>query len=87
MEGYYFAAKVPTREKYSSALEQYGGRRQSPAGAYYSAFGENFRSIDILAKMGLCYRQLDRIDRAKELGAEILAIDPEHKIGKALSAL
>jgi dTDP-4-amino-4,6-dideoxygalactose transaminase len=55
--------------------------------AYYSAFGENFRMVDILAKMGLCYRQLDRVDRARELGAEILAIDSEHKIGKALSSL
>ena len=54
--------------------------------AYYSAFGENFRYVDILAKLGLCYRQLDRLDRARELGAEILAIDPEHKIGKALRA-
>ena len=89
VEGYYLRGEVAyARKQYSSALEQYrAADAKAQQGAYYSAFGENFRSIDILAKMGLCYRQLDRIDRAKELGAEILAIDPEHKIGKALSAL
>ncbi len=89
VEGYYLRGEVAyTRKQYSSALEQYrAANDRAQRDAYYSAFGENFRFVDILAKMGLCYRQLDRVDRAKELGTEILALDPEHKIGKALSAL
>ena len=89
VEGYYLRGEVAyARKQYSSALEQYrAADDRAQKDAYYSAFGENFRLVDILAKMGLCYRQLDRVDRAKELGAEILAIDPEHKLGKALNAL
>ncbi|MEA3364668.1 MAG: tetratricopeptide repeat protein [Candidatus Hydrogenedentes bacterium] len=89
VEGYYLRGEVAyARRQYSSALEHYrAADDRAKKDAYYSAFGENFRLVDILAKMGLCYRQLDRIDRAKELGTEILALDPEHKIGKALSAL
>ena len=88
VEGYYLRGEVAyARKQYSSALEQYrAAYDRARKDAYYSAFGENFRYVDILAKLGLCYRQLDRLDRARELGAEILAIDPEHKIGKALSA-
>lgn len=89
VEGYYLRGEVSfARKQYSSALEQYRtAADRARKDAYYSAFGENFRFADILAKMGLCYRQLDRADRARELGAEVLALDPEHKIGKALRAL
>ncbi|MGI6461401.1 MAG: tetratricopeptide repeat protein [Candidatus Hydrogenedentales bacterium] len=87
VEGYYLRGEVAyVRKQYSSALEQYRAAcDRARKDAYYSAFGENFRYVDILAKLGLCYRQLDRLDQARELGAEILALDPEHKIGKALS--
>lgn len=89
VEGYYLRGEVAyARKQYSTALEHYrAADDRARKDAYYSAFGENFRMVDILAKMGLCYRQLDRVDRARELGAEILAIDSEHKIGKALSSL
>ena len=89
VEGYYLRGEVLfARTQYSSALEQYrAAADRARKDAYYSAFGENFRFVDILAKMGLCYQHLGRAERAQELGAEVLALDPEHKIGKALRAV
>ena len=88
-EGHYLRGEVAfVAKKYSTAIEYYReAEENAQQGRYYAAFGESFSFVDILAKQGLCYRQLSQYERAAEMGRRALSIDPEHKIGKALSEL
>lgn len=88
-DGHYLRAEVSfAREHYASALEQYrAAEDRMDSARTYSAFGETFCLTDVLAKQGLCCRRLNRLDKARELGARILEIDPEHKLGQALKDL
>lgn len=79
------------RNELASALEHYRAaddRTDSKTpDKVYTAFGENFTQLDIWAKLGLCYQRLGKFDRAHEMGKRILARDPNHKLGQALSEL
>lgn len=88
-EGHYLRGEVCfAQERYSDALESY---RQSEVHCephkVYSAYRESFSIVDALAKQGLCYQRLGQFDRARELGDRIVAIIPQHAIGKALQGL
>jgi tetratricopeptide (TPR) repeat protein len=89
-EGHYLRGEVCfVREQYSSAMENYRAAddrtdAKNP-NRLYSAFGENFTQLDVLAKLGLCYQRLGKVDRARELGRQILKRDPNHGIGKSLA--
>lgn len=85
-EGYFLRGEICfVREQYSTALESYrAADDRAEEGKYYTAFGENFVLVDILAKEGLCYQRLNKVDRMRELGLRIEKIDPEHPIGKML---
>jgi len=88
-EGHYLRGEVCyAREQYSSALENYRAADDRTDAKnpdrLYSAFGENFTQLDILAKLGLCYQRLGKTDRAKDLGEQILKRNPTHGIGKSL---
>ena len=86
-EGYYLRAEVCfAQERHASALEYYrAAADRAHADRYYSAFGENFTRMDVLVKQGLCLQRMGQVDRARELGKEALSLDPENKLGKALS--
>ena len=80
-----------TRDQLASALEHYRAAddrtdSQDPT-KVYTAFGESFTQFDIWAKLGVCYQRLGKLDRASEMGKRILALDPEHRLGNALSEL
>ena len=85
-EGYFLRGEVAfILDQYSTALEHYrAADDRADKSKVYSAFGENFAFIDILAKEALCYQRLDRPDRAREIGQRIVQIDPNHKLGQSL---
>lgn len=85
-EGYFLRGEVAfALDQFSTALEHYrAADDRADKNKVYSAFGENFSYVDILAKQALCYQRLDRPDRARELGERIVQLNPEHKLGQAL---
>ncbi|NIA14914.1 MAG: tetratricopeptide repeat protein [Nitrospiraceae bacterium] len=88
-EGHYLRGMVCfAQERYASALDHFRAAedRAEPDG-HYTAFGENFTRIDIMVKQGLCLQRLGGIDAAREIGQRVVALDPSHKLGKALSEL
>lgn len=89
-EGHFLRGEVfYFREQFSSAMENYRAADDRTDAKnpdrVYSAFGENFTQLDILAKLGLCYQRLGKPERAHELGEKILARNPNHKIGRSLA--
>ena len=87
--GHFFRGEVAfVQNKFSTALEYYRAAEDLAAqDRVYTAFGEYFSLLDILAKQGLCYQRLGKPDRAKKLGDQIIEIDPNHPIGQALAKL
>lgn len=88
-EGYYLRGEVCfVKEDYSKALEFYRAAedRMEPT-RRYSAYGENFTRVDVLTKRGLCLQHLGRIENAREVGQQILKLDPNHRLGATLAAL
>ncbi len=91
-EGHYLRGEVCfARDQFSTAMEHYRAADDRTDGKnpdrLYSAFGENFTQLDVLAKLGLCYQRLGKNDRARELGERILGQDPNHRLGRSLSEL
>lgn len=88
-EGFYLRGEVAfSREQFSTALEFYRDSRdqtdaQNPD-RVYSAYGENFVRADIYAKIGQCFQRLGKLDRAKEIGEDILKENPDHPIARSL---
>ncbi len=83
------------QEQYAAALEHYSTAAkhaqpgpnqtgQMQAGRSFTAYGESFSTLDILAKRGLCLQRMGQHDKAQQIGEEIGRIDPEHKLGKLL---
>lgn len=60
---------------------------RTESGKVYSAFGQVFSQIDILAQRGLCLQRLGNVAGAKSVGEKILAASPDHPVGRALSNL
>lgn len=88
-EGFYFRGEVSfALDQFSTALDHYlGAEQRADAQKAYTAYGENFTLIDILAKQALCLQRLGKVERARELGDRILKLDPNHKLGQALKNL
>jgi tetratricopeptide (TPR) repeat protein len=88
-EGHYLRGELAfVREQYGTALEHYrAAEDRTDDQVAYTAFGESFTRIDILARQGMCYQQLGRQERAREVGQRIHKIAPDHPLGKALSDL
>lgn len=76
------------QDQFATALEHYRvAEDRAKDNQYYTAFGENFTRLDILAKQGLCFQRLGETGRAREVGERILKLDPSHKLGRALAKL
>jgi len=91
-EGLYLRGEVAfARDQFSTALEHYRDARDNTdsddADRVFSAFGENFIRADVYARIGLCYQRLGKLDRAKEIGEDILKNHPEHVVAKTLVGL
>lgn len=72
-------------ENYPAALEHYNAAIQrAKPGRAYSAYGENFTLADALAKKGICLQRIGQHAKACEVAEQVLAIDPDHKLGKLL---
>ncbi len=88
-EGYYLYGEVSlAQDNVTAALDNFqAAESRGKKDTAYSAFNESFSYVDIFAKLGLCYQRLGQIDRAKELGAKVIELEPEHRMGKALTEL
>ena len=88
-EGYYLRGEIAfVQERYLDAIDSYrAAESRTAADAAYSAFGENFTRADVLVKQGLCLQRMGDKEAARAVGVRILQINPEHKLGKALSEL
>jgi tetratricopeptide (TPR) repeat protein len=88
-EGYYLRGEVSfAQDQFSTALEHYmSAEQRSDSHKAYTAYGENFTLVDILAKQALCLQRLNKPERARDLGERILKLDPNHKLGQALKNL
>ncbi len=76
------------KEDFPNAIDCYrAAETRAEYGKVYGAYGETFTVRDVLAKLGMCYHRLGRNDRARELGARVLAIDPRDRVGQFLSQL
>jgi tetratricopeptide (TPR) repeat protein len=88
-EGHYLRGEVCfVTERFAAALDHYrAAEDRADPKRCYSAFGENFTRLDILVKRGLCLQRLGRNAAAREIGEQIVAMAPEHKLGLALKDL
>lgn len=90
-EGYYLRGEVAVaRNQFATALEHYAAALEhadaEKPDRNYSAYGEHFTRIDILAKTGLCYHRLGKTEQARKYGEKVLELDAEHETGKLLCA-
>ena len=85
-EGHFLRGEVAfVRESFLGGLQHYrDAEERAEPGRTYLAYGENFSLEDILGKQGLCLLRLGKSDRARELGARIEELNPEHTLGKSL---
>lgn len=88
-EGHYLRGEVNfAQERYGVALDHFrAAEDRSEPNKYYSAFNENFTKLDVMARRGLCLHRLGNTEAAREIGNHILAANPEHPAGNALSKL
>jgi len=86
-EGYYLRGELHfAQEDYAKALDAYrAAEDRAQPDKHYAAYGEHFSKLDIIARRGLCLRQLGRPDGAHEAGLQILALDATHPMGKLLT--
>lgn len=86
-EGYFLRGEVLfARENFAAALENYrGAEERTRPGQRYTSYGEHFGRIDVMARRAVCLQRLDRVLEAQETGRQILALDPGHKLGRALA--
>ncbi len=85
-EGYFFQGEVSfVRDQFPTALDHYrAAEARTDAKRVYSAFGESFSLVDVLARQGVCYQRLGQVRRAAEVADRILAMDPTHKLALSL---
>ncbi|MBX7254778.1 MAG: tetratricopeptide repeat protein [Candidatus Hydrogenedentes bacterium] len=88
-EGHYLRGEVYfARDDFPKALEHYRAADdrigETESDRYFTAFGESFTQLDVLAKQGMCYERLGRADRAREIGERIVARNPDHRLGQSL---
>ncbi len=86
-ESYYLRGELNlARDKYSQALDCFrDAADRAEDGRIYSAYGENFTRLDMLAKQGICYQRLGETARAREMGERILQANPEHRLAQSLA--
>lgn len=88
-ESYYLRGEVCfALEKFGAAREHFrDAEDRADSAKSYAAFGEYFTKADIIAKQGLCYQRLGHAERARDEGKRVLALVPDHRMGKALASL
>jgi tetratricopeptide (TPR) repeat protein len=88
-EGYYLRGEVAmVRDQLPTALEHFrAAEDRAKRNQLYTAFGESFTYVDVLAKQGVCYQRLGNTDRAREIGERILQLQPDHPLAAALKDL
>jgi len=76
------------QDQMSAALDHFrAAEDRTESGKVYSAFGQVFSQIDILAQRGLCLQRLGNVEGARSIGEKIVAGSPDHPVGRALSNL
>jgi len=75
------------RGAYGSARERYMEAQKliDPVQTYW-AYGIPFTGLDVLVKIGMCYKHLSNAVRAAEIAEQIRAVQPDHPAIAALTA-
>lgn len=85
-EGYYLRGEVQfVQQIFDKAAELFERAAEcAQQGRQYGAYDAHFTLTDILIKRGLCLQHMGRADAAREIGAKVLALDPENALAKKL---
>ncbi len=85
-EGYFLRGEVRfVQEDFSKALDDYrAAEDRAESAKHYSAYGEHFTRLDMIAKRGICLQRLGKAEAAQEAGEKLLKADPENRIGRML---
>ena len=88
-EGYFLRAELGhLKGELANALDNYrAAEDRSDPTRHYATYGEQFTKADILARHGECLEQLGQTKEAKEMGAKVLELNPDHATGQRLAAL
>lgn len=88
-DGHFLRGEVClAQDKFVQALEHYrAAEDRVEQNKYYTAFGESYSRLDILARRGLCLQRLGNTEGAREIGRQILAADANSAAGKTLANL
>ena len=88
-ECHYLRGEVSfAQEAFPAALDHYrAAEDRTESGRTYTAFGEVFAVLDVLAKRGLCHQRMHDLENARRMGRQILEQAPEHRLGRYLADL
>lgn len=85
-ESYYLRGEVNfAREQFSTALDCFrDAEDRADAEKTYTAFGESFTLLDMIAKRALCLQRMGRDERAREAAQTVLDKDPHHGLARSV---
>jgi tetratricopeptide (TPR) repeat protein len=86
VEGHFLLGEIYFYEgMLDKALENYELAEKHAGDALsFAAFGLAFSRTELQGKLGVCYRQLGQVDKARQMGEKILAREPESTAGQEL---
>jgi anaphase-promoting complex subunit 3 len=85
-ESYFLRGEVNfVREQFSTALDCYRDAEDRADDAkVYTAFGESFTLLDMMAKRALCLQRMGRDERARDAAERVLEKDPDHHLARSV---
>jgi len=89
VEAHYLEGEIKWhRGAFGSALERFmeAERLSAPEQTYW-AYGIPFTGLDVMAKLGMCYKRLSKADRAAEIAERIRTVQPDHPAVAILTAV
>jgi len=78
-EIYFYQAMLDKALENYDLAEKYAGDAVS-----FVAFGLSFSRTDLQSRLGLCYKRLGKLDKARQMGEKILGREPESMVGREL---
>jgi tetratricopeptide (TPR) repeat protein len=86
IEGYYLLGEIHrNQDMLDKAVQNYelAEKNAGDAPAFF-AFGLAFSVTDLEARLGMCYKQLGNVEKAREMGRRILEREPDNELGRNL---
>ncbi|MCK5558686.1 MAG: tetratricopeptide repeat protein [Candidatus Hydrogenedentes bacterium] len=86
VEGHYLLGEINRRQDMlDKAAESYELAEKNAGDALiFFAFGLTFSFTDLQSRLGLCYKLLGKVDKAREMGKKILEREPDNESGRDL---